>query len=114
MSRKSDIAKLERIAGLIDDTYEIIGRHGTAESTLKDKEGQYAILMCISQIGELLSKLEADDLIDKLPVREANAMRNVIIHNYEGVNLRIVKRTLYDNLPELRAAVRSILAAEHI
>ncbi len=40
MSRKSDIAKLERIAGLIDDTYEIIGRHGTAESTLEDKEGQ--------------------------------------------------------------------------
>jgi uncharacterized protein with HEPN domain len=114
MSRKSDIAKLERIAGLIDDTYEIIGRHGTAESTLKDKEGQYAILTCISQIGELLSKLEADDLIDKLPVREANAMRNVIIHNYEGVNLRIVKRTLHENLPELRAAVRSILSAEHL
>lgn len=114
MSRKSDIAKLERIAGLIDDTYEIIGRHGTAESTLEDKEGQYAILMCISQIGELLAKLEAEDLVDRLPVREANAMRNVIVHNYEGVNLRIVKRTLRDSLPELKAAVRSILSAEHL
>lgn len=29
MSRKSDIAKLERIAGLIDDTYESSG--GTAQ-----------------------------------------------------------------------------------
>jgi uncharacterized protein with HEPN domain len=112
MSRKSDIAKLERIAGLIDDTHEIIGRHGTPEATLKDKEGQYAILMCISQIGELLSKLESDDLIELLPVREANAMRNVIIHDYEGVNLRIVAKTLERDLPSLRDIVRSILSAD--
>lgn len=112
MSRKSDIAKLERIVGLIDDTYEIIGRHGTPDSALKDKEGQYAILMCISQIGELLSKMESEDLIGLLPVREANAMRNVIVHDYEGVNLRIVAKTLERDLPGLRDIVRSILASD--
>jgi uncharacterized protein with HEPN domain len=112
MSRKSDIAKLERIAALIADTYEIIGKHGTAEMTLSDKEGQYALLMCISQIGELLSKIETESIADRLPVKEANAMRNVIVHNYEGVNFRIVTRTLQDDFPRLKAAVLSILAAD--
>jgi len=41
-----------------------------------------------------------------------NAMRNVIIHNYEGVSFRIVNRTLRDSLPELRAAIRFILSPE--
>ena len=67
MSRKSDIAKLERIAALI---------------------------------------------AGRLPVKEANAMRNVIVHNYEGVNFRIVTRTLQDDFPRLKAAVLSILAAD--
>jgi uncharacterized protein with HEPN domain len=83
MSRKSDIAKLERIKSLIDD---------------------------VSQIGELLSKLESGDLIDRLPVREASAMRNVILHDYEGVNLQIVSKTLEQSLLGLRETVGSILS----
>jgi uncharacterized protein with HEPN domain len=112
MSRESDIIKLVRIVSLIDDVFEIVDRHGTVSATLTDKEGQYAILMCISQIGELLSKLESGDLIERLPVRESNAMRNVIVHDYEGVNLRIVTKTLEQDLPSLREMVRSILSAD--
>jgi hypothetical protein len=39
MSRKSDIAKLARVASLIDNAFEIVGRHGTVAATLADKEG---------------------------------------------------------------------------
>jgi len=67
MSRKLDIAKLERIATL---------------------------------------------MADRFPVKEANAMRNVIVHNYEGVNFRIITRTPQDDFSRLKAAVLSILAAD--
>ena len=100
-----------RVSALIDDAYEIIGRHGTIELTLDDKEGQYALLMCISQIGELLSKIETEDLVERLPVKGANAMRNAIVHNYEGINRRIIIRTLQDDFPRLKTTVLSILSA---
>jgi len=112
MSLKSDKARLERVSQIIEDVYEIIDRHETIEKALKDKEGQYALLMCISQIGEIISKLEADEIVQRLPVKEANAMRNVIIHNYEGVSLRIMKQTLETSLPELEKTIQAILDEE--
>jgi uncharacterized protein with HEPN domain len=39
-------------------------------------------------------------------------MRNVIVHDYEGVNPRIVTKTLEQDLPSLREMVRSILSAD--
>jgi uncharacterized protein with HEPN domain len=51
-------------------------------------------------------------MADRFPVKEANAMRNVIVHNYEGVNFRIITRTPQDDFSRLKAAVLSILAAD--
>jgi Uncharacterized conserved protein len=112
MSRKSDIAKLERIARLIDDSSEIVRRHGSIRAALQDKEGQYALFMCISQIGELLAKVEDEGLVEKLPVKEASAMRNFIVHNYEGVRMRIVEMTIEGDFPRLRATIQGILEVE--
>ena len=47
----------------------------------------------VARLVRIANKLESPDLIEKLPVREANAMRNVIVHDYEGVNLRVVAKT---------------------
>jgi uncharacterized protein with HEPN domain len=39
------------------------------------------------------------------------AMRNVVIHEYFGVNLEVIWRTVHEDLPGLRAALGEILAA---
>ena len=110
MSRKSDTARLYRVLELIDDAYEIVHRHGTLQETLDDKEGEYAVFMIISQIGEILGRIESEEYVAALPIREASGLRNVIVHDYEGVN-RNRLAVLFDiSLPELRAKIATLLA----
>jgi uncharacterized protein with HEPN domain len=39
----------------------------------------------------------------------AAGLRNIIVHDYEGVELTIIANTVRDSLPELRTTIRSIL-----
>lgn len=110
MSRKSDLARLESIIMYIDDIHEIIKRHSQSISkTLEDKEGQYAIMMCLVQIGELVSKIEDPDISSKLPVKLASGLRNIIVHDYEGVDPVIVVSTVNESLPGLRKQIADLL-----
>ena len=65
MSHKSDAVRLESILMYIEDINEIIRKHTGVEETLADKEGQYAVMMCLVQIGETLGRIESPDLRDK-------------------------------------------------
>lgn len=109
MSLKSDTARLEQILLYIDDISKIVTRHKTIIRTLEDIEGQYAVMLCLSQIGELLGKIETTDFIDKLPMRVATGLRNIINHDYDGINLTIVENTVLHNIPELRNTVVTLL-----
>ena len=44
------------------------------------------MMLCLSQIGELLGKIESLGIVDQLPVRLETGLRNVIIHNYDGID----------------------------
>ena len=109
MSLKSDTAKLEQILEYIDDIAKIIFRHENILRTLEDLEGQYAVMLCLSQIGELLGKIETPGFIDKLPVRVATGLRNIINHDYDGVDLTIVESTILHDIPELKNTIVSLL-----
>ena len=109
MSLKSDTARLEQILAYIADIMEIVSRHKTIVKTLNDLEGQYAIMLCLSQVGELLGKIESTDIADRLPVRMATGLRNVISHNYDGVDLTIIENTVIKDIPELKNTIISIL-----
>ena len=105
MSHRSDAARLESILMYIEDIDEIIQKHSSVEETLADKEGQYVAMMCLVQIGETLGKIESPDLRDKLPVKLASSLRNIIIHNYEGVDPKIIGLPISESLPKLKAQV---------
>lgn len=110
MSRRADLARLERIAAYIDDVTEIAERHQSLTQALEDKEGQYALLLCLTQIGELLGKVSTPEFVDQLPVRLATGLRNVIVHDYEGVNMIIVENTIKESLPELKRTIQVLLS----
>jgi uncharacterized protein with HEPN domain len=109
MSRRADLARLERLESYISDIFTIVERHGSIADTLNDLEGQYAIMLCLTQIGEQIGKIEDPDFVSQLPVRMAAGLRNIIVHNYEGVELTIIGNTVRDSLPELRTTIRKIL-----
>ncbi len=108
MSEKSDIARLETILDFIEDINKIIKRHGTTEKALDDFEGQYALMMCIQQIGELLNKIQAEKYKIVLPIKDAVGFRN-IAHNYDGINYQIAELTIDRKIPELKAIIQTML-----
>jgi hypothetical protein len=56
MSKQSLQAKIEFIVEMVDNIDAIAKRHGGIVKALEDFEGQMALLMGLSQIGETLKK----------------------------------------------------------
>lgn len=108
MSKKAQQAKIEFIIEMIENIELIISRHKGIVSSLEDFEGQMAILMGISQIGETLKKLD-DSLVNKYDLVEDKEgsyyTRNYIVHDYEGVDLGFIENILRNYLPKLKAKI---------
>lgn len=109
MSVKADRARLEYILKLIVDLEVIVSRHGSINATIKDVEGFHAVMMCCLQLGETLNKLETPVLRYKLPVSLAYSMRNIIAHDYLGINPDVIVSTIENDIPEMSRQIASIL-----
>ncbi len=109
MSNKSDMAKLEAILEYIKDINTIIDKHKSTKNALLDIEGQYALMMCIQQIGELVNKIGSDKYKSKMPVRDIVGFRNIIAHNYDGINYNIAEKTISESIPQLKNTIEEIL-----
>ena len=81
----------------------------------KDKKTQDAVIRQIAIIGEAMGKFEKDFVNDhpELPSKEAVAMRNVLVHDYDWVDTKEVWRTIEQDLPKLKRAVEKILQEEY-
>ena len=69
-----------------------------------------ACVFNLSQMGELVRKL--DDLFIEehkdIPWHQLRGLRNRIVHDYEGVNLRLVWDVISLDLPELKQQLSMI------
>ncbi|SRR3989344_7599490 len=81
----------------------------------KDKKTQDAVIRQIAIIGEALGKLGRDfvDSHPELPTKEAVAMRNILVHDYDWVDTEEVWKTVQKDLPELKVIVEKILKEEY-
>jgi uncharacterized protein with HEPN domain len=112
MFNETTLAKLEFVLLMIEDIEKIVERHSGLDFCLDDVEGHHAIMMCLLQIGESLSKIKEKEAAAKLPVGLAYKMRNVIAHNYLGVNLDMIKSTINNDIPELKKIISGLLAVK--
>jgi uncharacterized protein with HEPN domain len=72
-----------------------------------DKQVRYAVLHSLAIIGEAaghVSESSAGEIPD-LPGRKMKNLRNFIVHQYEGVNLRVIWEIVADDLPVVIAAL---------
>lgn len=63
-----------------------------------------ACVFDLSQIGELANRLD-DSFVKQhkdIPWKQVYGLRNRIVHDYEGVNLKLVWEIICDDIPELR------------
>jgi len=105
MSKRSTEAKLAFIVEMIESIEMIVSRHGEASHALEDIEGQLAILMAMTQIGETINKLDSHIIAEQnleIVQKGAYDLRNYIVHDYDGVDLYIVEDAIVNRLPELK------------
>jgi uncharacterized protein with HEPN domain len=86
----------------------------TFEQFVADRKTIDAVVRNFIVIGEAASHL-SNDFIEKhpdLPWREMRDMRNIVVHEYFGVDNLIVWETLQKNLPPLLPMLKNLLKSK--
>jgi uncharacterized protein with HEPN domain len=104
----------ERPTDLLHDILEFIDKASgwaIAPEAMADEKTFYAVLHALQYIGEAVGRLppETTSLAPEVPWRKIRAMRNLIAHDYAGIDAEVVWKTVQERLPELKAAVTSML-----
>ena len=102
---------LERMITHIDRTREYADGE-TFESFSNHRMLQEACIFNMLQLGEL-SKVGLEESFAKahpeIAWNQMYGMRNRIVHDYEGVNIRLVWEIIRDDIPELKRTITELL-----
>ena len=76
-----------------------------------DERTNLAVVRCLEVIGEAAKKVPKSFRSRHQEVlwAEAAGIRDVLIHDYVGINLEVVWKTVQQDLPSLRAALLPLL-----
>lgn len=76
-----------------------------------DQKTVDAVVRNLEVIGEAVRHLSAGDenLPGDIPWTDIAGMRNVLVHEYFGIDLHIIWHTVVDDLPALKAQVQRLL-----
>jgi len=85
----------------------------TYEQFAADEKTAFAVVRCLEIIGEAARKIPTAvrQQQPQIPWREMTGMRDVLIHDYMGVNYRVVWNTIQHDLPPLIPLIDQMLAA---
>lgn len=102
---------LEKMIRYIDHTLEYCEGENF-DSFMANRMLQEACIFNVLQLGEL-SKVGLDEKFTEahpeIAWHEMYGMRNRIVHDYEGIRMKVVWATITNDFPELREALQNIL-----
>ena len=81
------------------------------EAFRANEEKVFAVIRALEIIGEAAKNIPKSmrGRYTEIPWEDIVRMRNKVIHNYFGVDLQVIWKTLREDLPPLQAAVAKIL-----
>ena len=84
------------------------------ESFVKDDKTTFAVIPALEIIGEAAMKVPKSvrRRYSNLPWQDMAGMRDKLIHDYFGVDLQVVWKTLQIDLPPLKRVIEEIIQAE--
>ncbi len=85
------------------------------ESFCNDNKTVDATVFSISQIGELVKNISNDTMkrYDNIEWKMIKGLRNRIVHDYEGINLKSIWYIINNDILELKENIQKILDNEN-
>jgi uncharacterized protein with HEPN domain len=76
-----------------------------------DEKAQDAAVLCLIIIGEAAGRIgpHAKESLPQIEWRRIIGMRNILVHDYGGIDLGEVWRTLDEDLPRLIASLETLV-----
>lgn len=81
------------------------------DAFFEDEKTSYAVIRALEIIGEAARQIPEDvrNANLEIPWREIAAMRNKLMHEYFGANMKVVWQTVQEDLPAIIPVLRRIL-----
>jgi uncharacterized protein with HEPN domain len=101
----------------LNDIYDLIKKgmsfinEMTFEEFKADEKTQYALIRVIEIIGEAGKKIPGEIKMrsNDIPRREISGMRDLLIHDYFGVNINVVWETVKNDFPKLKDKIQKLI-----
>ena len=102
-----------RVADIVDSIEKILSYTAgmSFEQFRKDSKTIDAVIRNFTIIGEAARHIP-DDIVQshpEIPWREMADLRNIIVHEYSGVNEKIIWETIQTDLPGILSSLRKIV-----
>ena len=108
---KRDIGFLFAILKMCDDIESYKRDYKNVRNILNERIGLNACLMNITQIGEYSGKLSEEFTKEFCNVewKKIKGLRNIIVHDYLGVDIEKIELILINSIPELIKNILGII-----
>lgn len=109
--KKEFLDYIEDIIEAMDNATEFVEGIEEYKDFIKDSKTIYALIRALEIIGEAVKKIpdEVKELYPQIPWKDMAGMRDKLIHEYFGVNLRVVWDTIKKEIPNLKPLFEKIL-----
>ena len=108
--KSKEIVSLRKTLEYIEKIEKYIQNY-TFEEFCKDEKTVDATIFSLSQIGELVKNLSGETIkkYSDIEWHMIKGLRNRIVHDYEGINLKSVWYVIKHDIPELKEKIEIIV-----
>jgi len=101
---------IEDIIDAMDDAMSFV-EGMKYEDLVKDRKTIYAVVRALEIIGEAVKRIPdgVRDRYPQIPWKDMAGMRDKLIHEYFGVNIKRVWKTVKEDIPNLKPLFEKIL-----
>lgn len=110
MNRSDDRVGLVNMGVYAAKAIKMLGR--TSQDYLEQNEMmQFALIKLVEIVGEAANRVsnQTQQKHTEIPWADVIAMCNRLVHNYDSVDLSILRETIVDSLPPLVESIRAIV-----
>jgi len=106
-----DLGLLEDMRVHARDAFDIASRAGR-DAFLADRTMQHAVIRCLTVVGEAANRVSAgmQGSLSGIAWRDVVGLRNVLVHDYQGINLPRIWTIVEEDIPPLLETLSAYLS----